>query len=105
MDIHPTGDHVLLGSLDRRVAWFDMDLASTPYKTLRYHTKAIRCALFHRQVSTYYTMLSTTANSILATSIKHTSTVVISCRWTSYALSIYLAVLSACVLRSRAQSR
>eukprot|EP00953_Heterococcus_sp_UTEX-ZZ885_P023182 12760-Heterococcus_DN1.PRE.1 len=49
MDIHPTGDHVLLGSLDRRVAWFDMDLASTPYKTLRYHTKAIRCALFHRQ--------------------------------------------------------
>jgi ribosome biogenesis protein ERB1 len=50
MDIHPTGDHVLLGSLDRRVAWFDMDLASTPYKTLRYHTKAIRCALFHKQV-------------------------------------------------------
>jgi ribosome biogenesis protein ERB1 len=55
MDVHPTGDHVLLGSLDRRVAWFDMDLASTPYKTLRYHTKAIRCALFHRQVCKYYT--------------------------------------------------
>lgn len=33
------GDHVLLSSYDRRVVWFDLDLASTPYRTLKYHTK------------------------------------------------------------------
>ncbi|KAG5179348.1 NUC169 domain-containing protein [Tribonema minus] len=49
MDIHPSGDHVLLGSLDRRVTWFDMDLASTPYRALKYHSKAVRCAMFHKQ--------------------------------------------------------
>ncbi|CAM9101342.1 unnamed protein product [Phaeothamnion confervicola] len=48
LDVHPSGDHVLLGSYDRRVAWFDLDLASTPYRTLRYHAKAVRAATFHR---------------------------------------------------------
>ncbi|CAB1100485.1 unnamed protein product [Ectocarpus sp. CCAP 1310/34] len=48
IDVHPTGDHLIVGSYDRRVAWFDLDLASTPYKTLKYHTKAVRAAQFHR---------------------------------------------------------
>lgn len=39
IDVHPSGDHLIVGSYDRRVAWFDLDLASTPYKTLKYHTK------------------------------------------------------------------
>ncbi|CAM9623299.1 unnamed protein product, partial [Ectocarpus sp. 12 AP-2014] len=39
IDVHPSGDHLIVGSYDRRVAWFDLDLASTPYKTLKYHTR------------------------------------------------------------------
>ncbi|OLQ04452.1 Ribosome biogenesis protein BOP1 [Symbiodinium microadriaticum] len=44
---HPTGDHVVVGSYDRRVVWWDLDFAKTPYKTLQYHDKAVRCATFH----------------------------------------------------------
>lgn len=47
MDVHPTGDHVLLGTFDKKVAWFDLDLGSTPYKTLKYHGKAVRDVAFH----------------------------------------------------------
>lgn len=42
IDVHPSGDHLIAGSYDRRVAWFDLDLSSTPYKTLKYHTKVRR---------------------------------------------------------------
>ncbi len=35
MVVHPSGDHVLLSSYDKRVVWFDMDLSAKPYKTLR----------------------------------------------------------------------
>lgn len=41
IDVHPSGDHLIVGSYDRRVAWFDLDLSSTPYKTLKYHTKVM----------------------------------------------------------------
>jgi ribosome biogenesis protein ERB1 len=47
IDIHPSGDHLVVGSLDRRVVWFDLDLGATPYKTLKYHEKAIRGNRFH----------------------------------------------------------
>ena len=40
IDVHPSGDHLIVGSYDRRVAWFDLDLSCTPYKTLKYHAKA-----------------------------------------------------------------
>lgn len=33
--IHPSGDHLLVGSYDKRLCWFDMDLSSKPYKVLR----------------------------------------------------------------------
>ena len=48
LDVHPGGDHVLVGSLDRRLCWFDLDRGSVPYKVLKYHTKALRGAAFHR---------------------------------------------------------
>lgn len=47
IDIHPSGDHVIVGSLDRRMVWFDLDLSATPYKTLKYHEKALRHVGFH----------------------------------------------------------
>lgn len=52
-DIHPTsssasgGDNIIVGSYDRRLLWHDLDLSQRPYKTLRYHRKAIRAVKFH----------------------------------------------------------
>jgi len=47
IDIHPKGDNLIIGSYDRRLCWFDMDLSSKPYKTLRHHKKAIRQVSYH----------------------------------------------------------
>lgn len=35
MDVHPGGDNLIIGSYDKKLAWFDMDLSAKPYKTLR----------------------------------------------------------------------
>ena len=35
LDIHPGGDNVLVGSYDKKLSWFDLDLSTKPYKTLR----------------------------------------------------------------------
>lgn len=48
MDLHPLGDNLVIGSYDKKLAWFDMDLSVRPYRTLRYHTQAIRSVAFHR---------------------------------------------------------
>lgn len=47
LDIHPGGDNLIVGSYDRRLLWHDLDLSPRPYKTLRYHPKAIRQVRFH----------------------------------------------------------
>lgn len=36
MDIHPLGDHLIVGSYDRKLCWFDLELSDKPYKILRY---------------------------------------------------------------------
>ncbi|PLW06159.1 hypothetical protein PCANC_26166 [Puccinia coronata f. sp. avenae] len=46
LDVHPLGDNVIIGSYDKRLVWHDMDLSERPYKTLRYHEKAIRSVSF-----------------------------------------------------------
>lgn len=50
IDIHPRGDNLLASSFDKRVLWHDLDLASTPYKTLRYHEMAVRSVVFHKKL-------------------------------------------------------
>jgi ribosome biogenesis protein ERB1 len=35
LDIHPQGDNLIMGSHDRHVCWFDMDLSIRPYKVLK----------------------------------------------------------------------
>ena len=30
--IHPGGDNLLLGTFDKKVQWFDLDLSSMPYQ-------------------------------------------------------------------------
>ncbi|KAE8910517.1 Ribosome biogenesis protein [Phytophthora fragariae] len=47
MAVHPNGDHLLVGSYDRRLCWFDLDLSSRPFKTLKYHEKAVRDVSYH----------------------------------------------------------
>ena len=47
IDVHHSGDHLVVGTLDRRLLWFDLDLGANPYKTLKYHERAIRGAKFH----------------------------------------------------------
>lgn len=33
--VHPSGDNLIVGSYDKRVVWFDLDLGAKPYKALR----------------------------------------------------------------------
>ena len=47
-DVHPGGDNLIVGSYDKRLLWHDLDLSVKPYKTLRYHQKAIRAVKFHQ---------------------------------------------------------
>jgi len=47
MDIHPGGDNLIVGSYDKKVAWFDTELSTKPYKILRNHTMAIRGVAYH----------------------------------------------------------
>ncbi|KAF2722778.1 BOP1NT-domain-containing protein [Polychaeton citri CBS 116435] len=47
ISLHPLGSNLLVSSYDKRLLWHDLDLSSTPYKTLRYHSKAIRSVKFH----------------------------------------------------------
>ncbi|KAI8367909.1 NUC169 domain-containing protein [Choanephora cucurbitarum] len=49
IDVHPGGDNVIIGSYDKKVCWFDLDLSSRPYKSLRYHAKAVRQVTFHKR--------------------------------------------------------
>eukprot|EP00271_Cylindrocystis_brebissonii_P018656 TRINITY_DN539_c0_g1_i1.p1 TRINITY_DN539_c0_g1~~TRINITY_DN539_c0_g1_i1.p1 ORF type:complete len:738 (-),score=195.73 TRINITY_DN539_c0_g1_i1:1081-3294(-) len=48
MAIHPGGDNLIVGSEDMRVAWFDMDLSTKPYRVLRNHTSGVTSVSFHR---------------------------------------------------------
>ncbi|KAJ1195160.1 hypothetical protein NDU88_004441 [Pleurodeles waltl] len=48
MAIHPGGDNLICGSYDSKLAWFDLDLSTKPYKVLRHHRKALRGVSFHK---------------------------------------------------------
>lgn len=67
MDVHPLGDHLIVGGYDRKLCWFDLELSDKPYKVLRsvftthmrerkftcllfhyrYHSRAVRSLHFH----------------------------------------------------------
>ena len=42
MDVHPSGDHLIVGGYDRKLCWFDLELSEKPYKILRY---ALACSV------------------------------------------------------------
>jgi len=47
ISVHPKGDNLLVGTSDKRVFWFDLDLGDKAYKTMKYHTKVVRKVIFH----------------------------------------------------------
>ncbi|XP_046616472.1 ribosome biogenesis protein BOP1 homolog [Neodiprion virginianus] len=49
MAIHPGGDNILVGTYDRKMLWFDLDLSTKPYQTLRLHGTAVRGVAFHKR--------------------------------------------------------
>ena len=42
MDVHPSGDHLIVGGYDRKLCWFDLELSEKPYKVLRYVSTLIQ---------------------------------------------------------------
>ena len=42
ISVHPQGDNFILGTYDKKIVWFDLDMGAKPYKSLKYHDKAIR---------------------------------------------------------------
>ncbi|KAK6624767.1 hypothetical protein RUM44_011627 [Polyplax serrata] len=49
MAIHPAGDNLLVGTYDRKMLWFDLDLSTEPYQTLRLHGQAVRSVAYHKR--------------------------------------------------------
>ncbi|XP_006609484.1 ribosome biogenesis protein BOP1 homolog [Apis dorsata] len=49
MAIHPGGDNILVGTYDRKMLWFDLDLSTKPYQTLRLHGTGVRSVIFHKR--------------------------------------------------------
>lgn len=47
MAIHPKGDNLLVSTYDKKMLWFDLDLSTKPYQTIRIHKNAVRSAAFH----------------------------------------------------------
>jgi ribosome biogenesis protein ERB1 len=46
MSVHPKGDNFALGTYDKKIIWFDSDMSTEPFKTFKYHNKAIRQVAF-----------------------------------------------------------
>lgn len=53
--VHPGGDNLIIGSYDKKVCWFDLDMSSRPFNTMRYHKKAVRGVNFHRRYPLFAT--------------------------------------------------
>lgn len=49
-DLHTGGDNLIVGSYDRRLLWHDLELSMRPYKTMRFHPKAIRAVKYHKDL-------------------------------------------------------
>ncbi|KAK9942190.1 hypothetical protein M0R45_007869 [Rubus argutus] len=47
--VHPSGDHIIVGSREGKFCWFDLDLSTKkPYLTRQWHKKDINNVAFHR---------------------------------------------------------
>lgn len=48
-DIHHGGDNVIVGSYDKKLLWIDLDLSTRPWKSMRFHSEALRAVKYHSQ--------------------------------------------------------
>ncbi|KAJ2783457.1 Ribosome biogenesis protein erb1 [Coemansia interrupta] len=55
VDVHPQGDNLVVGSYDKKLSWFDLDLSVKPYRSIRYHKQAIRQVCFSRKFPLFAT--------------------------------------------------
>ncbi|BBN03750.1 ribosome biogenesis protein ERB1 [Marchantia polymorpha subsp. ruderalis] len=55
MAVHPGGDNLILGSKEAKLAWFDMDLSTKPYKILKNHSRDIRSVAYHKKYPLFAT--------------------------------------------------
>ncbi|KFB50623.1 hypothetical protein ZHAS_00018947 [Anopheles sinensis] len=49
MAIHPKGDNLVIGTYEKKLMWFDLDLSTKPYQQLRLHNSAVRNVAFHQR--------------------------------------------------------
>ncbi|KAH8849202.1 Ribosome biogenesis protein BOP1 like [Schistosoma japonicum] len=49
MALHPSGDHLVVGSYDSRFNWFDIELGNVPFKKLQLNHGAIRQLAIHNR--------------------------------------------------------
>ncbi|KAK4525004.1 hypothetical protein GAYE_SCF07G2908 [Galdieria yellowstonensis] len=47
MSVHPSGNHVLVGSVEGHLIWFDLDLSCRPYKRIRDHNYTVSSIVCH----------------------------------------------------------
>ena len=62
MQIHPRGNNLFLGGLDRVFTWLDLELSAKPWKSLKHHSNAIRALCCHKK----YPLLSTVSDDATA---------------------------------------
>lgn len=49
--VHPSGDHVVAVSEDKRLIWWDLDLGVKPWRVLKnFHDKGMRSVVFHKKL-------------------------------------------------------
>ncbi|KAI0134010.1 BOP1NT domain-containing protein [Xylariales sp. AK1849] len=47
-DLHSGGENVIVGSYDTRLLWHDLELSNRPFKTMRFHSRAVRAVRYHK---------------------------------------------------------
>ena len=57
--IHPNGDHLILGSADRKLIWFDLDSGNKPFKKMKLHSNTMSSVIFHSNFKFYPLVAST----------------------------------------------
>lgn len=53
MKVHSSGDHVLAGTYDKKLLWFDLDSNDFPFKKIEIHTKAVRKVDFSNKLKLF----------------------------------------------------
>ncbi|KAL7074086.1 hypothetical protein ACQ4LE_006490 [Meloidogyne hapla] len=62
MVLHPEGNNLFIGGLDRTFSWMDLELGTKPWKKLRTHQLGIRSITYHKR----YPLLATVSDDATA---------------------------------------